>query len=92
MYLLNIWVHYSGIKSVYFLGDGKGMVERRIIGGPEVIPHSLPYHVGLSCRSNFNEAFCGGSLISPSFVLTGEWLMTGELKVVGINTIALCSD
>jgi len=52
-------------------GDGKGAVGR-IIGGQEVSPpHALPYHVGLATKNFYNDAFCGGSLITPSFVLTG---------------------
>lgn len=39
----------------------------RIIGGDEVVPHSVPYQVGLRINGN---AFCGGALISPNYVLT----------------------
>ena len=52
-------------------GDGKGS-KNRISGGFEVRPHSLPYHVGLSCAFIVNEAQCGGALVTPNFVLTGE--------------------
>ncbi|EFA01275.1 serine protease P38 precursor [Tribolium castaneum] len=38
-----------------------------IIGGDEVVPHSVPYQVGLKINGN---AFCGGALISPNYVLT----------------------
>ncbi|KAJ8918119.1 hypothetical protein NQ315_011576 [Exocentrus adspersus] len=39
----------------------------RIIGGNEVSPHSLPFHVGLIIHF---QSFCSGTLISPNFVLT----------------------
>ncbi|RZC38039.1 serine protease [Asbolus verrucosus] len=41
---------------------------RIIIGGDEVVPHSVPYQVGL--RINGNQYFCGGALISANYVLT----------------------
>jgi secreted trypsin-like serine protease len=39
----------------------------RIIGGREVSPHSIPFQVALYYNGTF---FCGGSLISPNYVLT----------------------
>ena len=58
------------LKNV-FTGDGKGS-EARIIGGQEATPRSFPHHVGLTCTAYFNEAICSGSLITPTFVLTGK--------------------
>ena len=67
------WREMQRNSIVVFLG--KGMMKGRIVGGQEVIPYTLPYHVGLSCRPDVNEAFCGGALISLSYVLTGTlWL------------------
>ncbi|KAJ8918116.1 hypothetical protein NQ315_011573 [Exocentrus adspersus] len=42
-------------------------IDRRIIGGDEVEPHSRPYQVALLING---RSFCAGSLISPNFVLT----------------------
>ncbi|XP_044271011.1 brachyurin-like isoform X3 [Tribolium madens] len=36
-------------------------------GGDEVVPHSVPYQVGVKINGN---AFCGGALISSNYVLT----------------------
>ncbi|CAH0546523.1 unnamed protein product [Brassicogethes aeneus] len=40
----------------------------KIIGGDEAKPHSFPFMVGLIINSN---SFCGGTLISENYVLTG---------------------
>lgn len=42
----------------------------RITGGDEVEPHSLPYQVGLLIPTDEGTAFCGGSLLSPTTVVT----------------------
>ncbi|KAK9876062.1 hypothetical protein WA026_011172 [Henosepilachna vigintioctopunctata] len=43
----------------------------KIIGGHEVFPHSLGYQVGIRIEEIEGYiSFCGGSLITPSFVLT----------------------
>ncbi|KAJ8918106.1 hypothetical protein NQ315_011563 [Exocentrus adspersus] len=42
-------------------------VDRRIIGGGEVEPHSIPYQVALLIDG---RSLCGGSLISLNYVLT----------------------
>ena len=62
--------HYELLKLIP-TGDGKES-SGRIAGGAEVTPNSLPYHVGLSCAATVNEADCGGALITPNFVLSGE--------------------
>jgi hypothetical protein len=56
----------------------------RIIGGFEVPIHSIPFQVALYQNGGFN---CGGSLISPSYVLTAAHCIifgatTQNLKVV----------
>ena len=43
----------------------------RILNGKVVVPHSLPYHVGLACNPAIKQIFCGGALITPRYVLTG---------------------
>ncbi|EFA07506.2 brachyurin [Tribolium castaneum] len=62
----------------------------RITGGDEVVPHSLPYQVGLLIPTEEGTAFCGGSLLSPTTVLTaahcGELATTIEI-VLGAHKI-----
>ncbi|XP_078095855.1 trypsin [Mustelus asterias] len=41
--------------------------EDRIIGGAEVVPHSIPYQASLQIRS---VHYCSGSLINPSWILS----------------------
>ena len=66
-----------------FSVDGKGAkVHGRIFNGKEVIAHSLPYQVGLACDPTIKFVFCGGALITPRFVLTGEWALVGKLTLV----------
>ena len=57
-------------------------MQGRIFNGKEVVPHSLPYHVGLACEPAIKQIFCGGALITPRFVLTGMWLMAQKLTFV----------
>ena len=42
----------------------------KIVGGKEAQPHSINYQVGLRVSSSQGAAQCGGSLISPGYVLT----------------------
>ena len=61
------------IKKTYFFFAGEGkQAEARIFRGQEAIPHTIPYHVGLSSSPFINEAICGGALITPNYVLTGN--------------------
>ncbi|XP_967496.1 brachyurin [Tribolium castaneum] len=64
----------------------------RIIGGDEVVPHSVPYQVGLRINGN---AFCGGALISPNYVLTaghcGEVIRSVEV-ILGAHNISNPSE
>ena len=41
----------------------------RIVGGSDVIPHSIPWHVGI-VRKGGTIPYCGGTLISDRHVLT----------------------
>ena len=42
----------------------------RIVGGSVVTPHSIPFQVGLTPAPSGTVPFCGGSLITPNYVLT----------------------
>ncbi|XP_038677361.1 trypsin I-P1-like [Scyliorhinus canicula] len=50
-----------------FLCITQGLAEDRIIGGYEVVPHSVPYQASLQIRS---VHYCSGSLINPSWILS----------------------
>ena len=45
-------------------------IEGRIVGGNEAEPHRFPYQAGLAIKMGGQQAWCGGSLIHPKFVLT----------------------
>lgn len=63
---------FDEIINLCFLVDGKGTeAHGRILNGKVVVPHSLPYQVGLACEPGIKEILCGGALITPSYVLTG---------------------
>ena len=52
---------------------GKLTASKRIIEGEEVRPHSIPFQVALYLMLDDGKfLFCGGSLISPRFVVTGK--------------------
>ena len=44
-------------------------VSSRIVGGKEATPFSVPWQVGL-VRKGQMDPFCGGTLISPTHVMT----------------------
>ncbi|XP_077283122.1 transmembrane protease serine 9-like [Arctopsyche grandis] len=48
----------------------KAVEHAKIVGGVESAPHSRPFQVGLFLTMEAGTAFCGGSLISRSFVMT----------------------
>ncbi|KAI9558950.1 chymotrypsin-like protein [Daphnia sinensis] len=50
-----------------FCGTVKTTNQDRIVGGTEAVPNSLPWQVALFIDDQY---FCGGSLISPDWVLT----------------------
>ena len=61
---------------------------QRIVGGPEVIPYSIPWQVRL-VYSGSNKHQCGGTLIGPQHVLTAAHCMDGGSYTVivgGHNT------
>ena len=53
------------------LSVGNDGQEGQIIGGQEATPHSAPFQVALSRSQSGEDQFCGGSLISLRYVLTG---------------------
>jgi chymotrypsin len=51
--------------------DSNFNVSHRVVGGQEVIPHSVPYQAFLEMSNRDSRTtICGGSLITPSTVLT----------------------
>merc|ERR1711890_138501 len=64
------------------------MVEEheRIVGGVEATPHEFPWQVGLF----FDGYFCGGSIISETYILTAAHCADGVFKhevVIGAHEI-----
>ncbi|KAJ8916593.1 hypothetical protein NQ315_000237 [Exocentrus adspersus] len=57
------------------------LINGRIIGGKEAEPHAYPYQVGLYCHGATDTHFCGGSFVSPNYVLTAAHCVEGKLSV-----------
>ena len=53
------------------------LLEPRITGGEEAIPHSYPHQVSLQMDT---MGFCGGSLISDEWILTAAHCMEGLVR------------
>lgn len=82
-------------------GDGGGTAVRpTIVGGVPAIPHAWPSQVALldsSKNVNYEAQFCGGTVISPDWVITAahcvDGLLPGELDLaVGVSELSLAPD
>lgn len=49
----------------------------KIVGGHQAEPGQFPYQVGMYIQMDSKEVFCGGSLISPNYVLTAAHCTLG---------------
>lgn len=66
-----------GLFLASILAAGISLAENHIIGGTEA--RDWPWMVSLSDRkNNYNGHFCGGSLISPDWVITAAHCLEGE--------------
>ncbi|XP_066252252.1 brachyurin-like [Euwallacea similis] len=61
--------------SIFIEPSGDPPGGSRIIGGTEVEPNSVPYQAALFIRFARGKSFCGGSLISESYILTAAHCM-----------------
>ena len=59
----------------------------RIVGGEEATPHSWPWQISLRRKSKYGKFFhtCGGSLISPRWVVTAAHCVTSPRPNVNIH-------
>ena len=59
----------------------------RIVGGEEATPHSWPWQISLRRKSKYGKFFhtCGGSLISPRWVVTAAHCVTSPRPDVNIH-------
>jgi len=55
----------------------KCKIPDRIVGGTVAVPNSIPFQVGLTSAPSGTRPYCGGSLISPNYVLTAAHCTQG---------------
>lgn len=61
---------YLVLLSISLGRCGQDILQGRIIGGNEAVKHQFPYQVSLQRFNVTFSHFCGGSIISPRFVIT----------------------
>ncbi|KAK7065279.1 hypothetical protein SK128_012051 [Halocaridina rubra] len=66
-----------GIKTVAFPGCGRMNRAGRIVGGSQVTPNQYPWQVAI-LEGDKQHPFCGGSIISDSWILTAAHCLVGR--------------
>ncbi|XP_028135106.1 brachyurin [Diabrotica virgifera virgifera] len=66
-------------NEVYKLGNTNQAL--KIINGNPAKPHQFPYQVGMYVYTSSRSDFCGGSLISPNYVLTAAHCVDKAVRV-----------
>ncbi|GBP06787.1 Serine protease 3 [Eumeta japonica] len=56
-------------------------IEGRITNGQDAAPGQFPYQVALFCKAEKPLHFCGGSIISPTYILTAAHCTAGVLSI-----------
>jgi hypothetical protein len=71
------------------LGSGADLVQTRVVGGEDASIEEVPWQVGLvwaKSRNIYEDQFCGGSIISPRWIVTAahcvDWVRPSQIDVV----------